>query len=225
MHISVQFTTLHLLYMSSIALAELACPDEESLRLLDLARHPSENADATPSETYAYVIKSAIRPMDEPALRTACRRLARSIYFSENYSPGANPYGPLPQPDAVERLTVENPLLMKCPKYSIGWDAKLPTTRYQPQPTTEIVEHELTGWVQLELETNAHGYVESISALDASHPMLVEIAIDAASKFEYQPGIGPNLEPIGIEGVLATVIVDYFDLARAKGCEWKAVGY
>lgn len=82
----------------------LECPDDQALQLLELAvsaRDPKHGFKDSIG-AFSYVIKNANRPMDEVALRAACRGLAHDSYITEHYGPtaAADVFGLIPPKEA-----------------------------------------------------------------------------------------------------------------------------
>ena len=125
----------------------------------------------------------------------------------------------------IDAFKEENPLLQGCPEKAIHRDSWLPVERAFSIPSEETLAQEITGWVELEIVIDHRGIVEKATVTGSSNSVLERSGIDAVLKFVYQPRMNDNLEPVRTTSVPATVVTDYFDLARAKGCRWNDPRY
>lgn len=199
------------------------CPDDQALRLFEIALNPyaAEYGFKDSIDAFSFVIENATRPMDEVALRGACFGLARDLYLDEYYGRHAD-IRPLliPPEEAAESLRKKHPILGKCPDRSL-YEAQLPIRR----PTTRVLSEEavrlgVTGWVDLELDVSDDGQVERARIVDSSNPVLEPGVVDYVLEFRYPASSHRGVPPMRRNGFQARVITDYFDIARARGCEW-----
>lgn len=214
-----------LLAASSVqAGAEIACPDETALRLLGIARNAGTREQFPDRVTaYSYVIENASRPMDGPARRTACFRLARFHYSAEHCTMSIESSCSRPLNEVINKIIAGHPVLERCPEKAIHRDAWLPIERYAVEPSIEILAQEITGWVEFKITIDQFGAVESATITGSSGPTLEPASIEAVMKFKYEPRYVSfeQVRAVRVTDVQATVVTDYFDLARAKGCRWK----
>lgn len=180
----------------------------------------SEHGFNDPISALTFVIESATRPMDERSLTTACFNLARELYFEENFDPGADVFGLIPPEDAVGPLRRKHPILSNCPTHSL----------YQPQlpvripgvyiPPKDAVRHGVTGWVELEVNVSNDGIVETARIVDSSDSRLEKGVIDYVLEFRYPKRPHFDGQFMRRKGLKVRIVIDYFQVAREKGCEW-----
>jgi TonB family protein len=82
----------------------------------------------------------------------------------------------------------------------------------------DVIDKNITGWVVLENTVDEQGNVSSTKVINSSNHLLEESAREAALEFVYKPRYSANGNPIKVSGVRATIVINYFDLAREKGC-------
>lgn len=197
------------------------CPDDKALKLLELAysaRFPRQSLKNSVG-TLSYVIENANRPMDEAALRSACRGLAKVSYWDEHYDAGSNPYGLIPPKEAVSSLRNKHPILSKCSDHSL-YSAQLPIRRTDYVPPEEAVRLGISGWVDLELEVTDDGIPERAHIVDSSNPILETGVVDYVLDFRYPKISHYNGHYMRRKGFQVRITTDYFQIAREKGCVW-----
>jgi Gram-negative bacterial TonB protein C-terminal len=197
------------------------CPDERSLHLLNVAVLPrSQHGFKDLRDAFAFVIENSAREMDAPALRIACSRLAYELYVNEYLDPGSDAFGLIPPKDAALPLRKRHPILAKCPYHAL-YETQLPIRIPGPySPPDDAVRHGVTGWVDLELDVSADGKVESARITDSSNPILEPGVVDYVLKFRYPKSSHYDGQFMRRQGFQVRIITDYFQIARAKGCEW-----
>jgi hypothetical protein len=194
--------------------AEIACPDDRALELLRMAKDWS-------TVGHSYVIEQATRPMDEPALRSACFRFAYDRYREADSTNPEFRFDTVQFNAAIPDLKARFPLLRRCPEKAIYRDPWLPTVRVWVEPSATTVDRELTGWVEFELTIDERGSVESVLVIESSDKNLETASTDAVANFKYGPQLNEEFKPVRVSGVRATVHTTYFDLARVSGCVWE----
>lgn len=199
------------------------CPDDRALQLLSLAVNPldSEQGFKNSISAYSFVIESSTRAMDEVALKTACRGLARDSYWDEHFDPGSDVFGQMiPPREAVGPLRKKHPILSKCPDYSL-YESQLPIRIPAAYvPPKDAVQLGVTGWVDLELDVSDDGKVESARIVDSSDSILESGVIDYVLQFRYPKSSHYNGQTMRRKGFQVRIATDYFHIARANGCEW-----
>jgi len=201
------------------------CPDDQALQLLKLAvsardpKHGFKDSIAA----FSYVIKNANRPMDEVALRTACRGLAHDSYITENYGPvaGVDVFGLIPPKEAISSLRDKHPVLSQCSDHSL-YESQLPV---QIRGSAYVIPKEavrlaITGWVDLELEVSDDGIPESARIVGSSNSILEPGVVDYVLRFRYPKSSHYNGHYMRRNEFEVRITTDYFDIAREKGCEW-----
>jgi hypothetical protein len=201
------------------------CPDDQALQLLEMAvsaRHPKHGFKDSIG-AFSYVIKNANRPMDEVALRAACRGLAHDSYITEKYGPvaGVDVFGLIPPKEAVGSLRDKHPVLSRCSDHSL-YESQLPvqirgSAHVIPKEAVRLV---ITGWVDLELEVSDDGIPESARIVGSSNSILEPGVIDHVLTFRYPKSWHYNGQSMRRKGFEVRITTDYFDIAREKGCEW-----
>jgi len=211
-----------LLAVSSVhAIAEIECPDETALQLLNIARNGNiQKQFSNSADAYSYVIENASRPMDGPALNLACFILARTLYEEEHCTQGVELMCPRSLNVVIDEIKSGHPILERCPAYAIRRDSWLPIERYSVIASEEILAAEVTGSVEFEITVDRFGTVESASVIGSSDPLLETSSKEAVLKFMYEPRF-VKLEPVRVTDVQATVVTDYINLTHSKGCRWK----
>ena len=197
------------------------CPDDKALKLLELAynaRFPRQSLKNSVG-TLSYVIENANRPMDEAALRSACHGLAKVSYWDEHYDAGSNPYGLIPPKEAVSSLRNKHPILSKCSDHSLH-GAQHPIRRTDYVPPEEAVRLGISGWVDLELNINDDGIVESARIVDSSNAILERGVVDHVRTFRYPMSTHRIGYRMVRKGLQIRITTDYFLIAREKGCVW-----
>ena len=169
---------------------------------------------------YSFVIKSSFRKMDEVALRIACSRLAHELYVNEYLDPGSDYFGLIPPKEAVEPLRKKQPILLNCPEHSL-YETQLPIRVPSAYvPPEDAVRHGITGWVDLELDVDDDGKVQNARIVDSSNSILESGVIDYVLKFQYPKKSHYSGQYMKRNGFQVRIVTDYFQIARAKGCEW-----
>ncbi len=201
------------------------CPDDKALKLLKVAtsvRNGGHGFNDSIS-AFSYVIENATRPMDEVALRVACRRFARDSYITENYGPvgGADVFGLIPPKEAVSSLRDKNPVLSLCPDhwlYATQLPVRVHATKYViPE---EAVRLAVSGWVDLELEVTDDGVPAKAHIVGSSSPILETGVVDYVLGFRYPKISHYNGHLMRRMGFQVRITTDYFQIAQEKGCEW-----
>lgn len=209
------------------AQSDFECPDSAAEELTTAAGlYGPQLSYGTTTMRYEYVIENATRPMDGPALQTACYKLANH-YFRTNCSdygyecPDTGDHGwesPPSMNNWIDKLKSQYPILRQCPEKSMHRDHKLPVLRVWPVPSSDVLAQKITGWVQLEVDIDFEGNVENVTLVDSSSSLIEGSSIEAARHFKYQPKVDENYLPIAESGVTLTIHTDYSDLARSSGC-------
>jgi hypothetical protein len=199
------------------------CPDDRALHLLDLAvrPHDPQNGFNDSKTAFSFVIENSTRQMDEVPLRIACSRLAYELYMDDYVEPGADVFGLIPPKEVVGQLRKNHPILSRCPYHSL-YAAQLPGRVPPPYvPPEDAVRHGITGWVDLELDVSDDGKVETARIVDSSNSLLEPGIVDYVFKFRYPKKSHYNGQFMKRKGFQVRLITDYFQLARAAGCEWE----
>lgn len=199
------------------------CPDDKALRLFEIARNPyaAEYGFKDSIDAFSFVIENATRPMDEVALRGACFGLARDLYLDEYHGRHADIRPQLiPPEEAAESLRDKHPILSRCPDRSL-YEVQLPVRR----PTTRVLSEEavrlgVTGWVDLELDVSDEGKPESARIVGSSDPVLEPGVVDYVLQFRYPASSHYNGQSMRRKGFQVRITTNYFQIARARGCEW-----
>lgn len=202
---------------------QFECPDQQTMDLLELAVSiplPSDDF-ATRVSSYTQVIQDASRPMDEVPLSIACRNFARTAYEYAHPEAGKTlSFGLVPPRSATSALLRDYPILERCPSGSL-YDSYFPTLRTPYDPSVEALRNNVTGWVDLALDLNESGAVDSAAITASSDPILETGIIDHVLTFRYPSAQNPMYSDMPRKGLTLRVTTSYFDIARAKGCVWR----
>jgi len=200
---------------------EFECPDDKALQLVKLATNARDYKNYGFNDSFSafsYVIENASRPMDEVALRRACRGLAQDLYMIEHYdSTHADVFGLIPPQEAVTSLREKYPSLTSCPYHSL-FEAQLPVRRTTYVPPEEAVRLNVTGWVDLELDVSDDGKIESARIINSSDSILEHGVVDHVLTFRYPKSLHYNGLWMRRKGFQTRITTHYFHLAQANGC-------